>query len=89
LIFSVGTFDKSNHLSRTTSLIECAHRAGSKKLKRFVLLGSAVAVLNSFEDPSVAGKDYTEENWNPVLSFFRLLLTVLLILVKGIRFLRN
>jgi hypothetical protein len=56
-----------NSVTRTTGLIECAHRLGGTKLKRFVLLGSAVAVLNSFEDLSIAGKDYTEEDWNPVL----------------------
>ncbi|KAF2494356.1 NAD(P)-binding protein [Lophium mytilinum] len=35
-------------------------------LKRFVLLGSAVAVLNSFEDMSKARTPYTEADWNPV-----------------------
>jgi hypothetical protein len=35
-------------------------------LKRFVLLGSAVSCLDSFQDMSVAGKDYTEKDWNPV-----------------------
>lgn len=51
---------------RTTALMQCAHELGGSKLKRFVLLGSAVAALNSFEDMSVAGRDYTEDDWNPV-----------------------
>lgn len=50
----------------TTSLIECAHKLGGSSIKRFVLLGSAVAILNSFEDLSRASEDYTEEDWNPV-----------------------
>ena len=56
----------AHQLTSTTGLIEAAHKFGGTSLKRFVLLGSAVAALNSFEDLSVAGKDYTEENWNPV-----------------------
>lgn len=35
-------------------------------LKRFVLLSSAVAVLNSYEDDSALGGDYSEKDWNPV-----------------------
>ncbi|KAF2265121.1 hypothetical protein CC78DRAFT_579812 [Lojkania enalia] len=35
-------------------------------MKRFVLLGSAVVVLNEFEDMTKAGKPYTEDDWNPV-----------------------
>lgn len=35
-------------------------------MKRFVLLGSAVAVLDSSQNTSCAGKPYTEEDWNPV-----------------------
>lgn len=50
----------------TTGLMRCAHQLGGPRVKRFVLLGSAVAVLDSFQDESVAGNDYTEENWNPV-----------------------
>ncbi|KAF2802312.1 NAD(P)-binding protein [Mytilinidion resinicola] len=50
----------------TIGIIESAHKLGGKTLKRFVLLGSAVAVLNSFEDMSKAGKPYTEADWNPV-----------------------
>lgn len=51
---------------RTTGIIKAANELGGPKLKRIVLLGSAVSVLNSFQDESVAGKDYTEEDWNPV-----------------------
>lgn len=54
----------------TTNLIECAHKLGGNSIKRFVLLGSAVAVLNSFEDLTRAGKDYTEEDWNPVTAAY-------------------
>jgi hypothetical protein len=39
---------------------------GGPQVKRFVLLGSSVSVLDSFQDVSVAGADYTEEDWNPV-----------------------
>jgi len=56
----------TDNLSRTTNLIECAHKLGGNSIKRFVLLGSAVAVLNSFEDLSRAGRDYTEEACKPV-----------------------
>lgn len=35
-------------------------------MKRVVVLGSAVAVLDDFQDTSVPGKDYTEKDWNPV-----------------------
>ncbi|KAF2464776.1 uncharacterized protein BDR25DRAFT_380686 [Lindgomyces ingoldianus] len=53
-------------LLRTARLITCAHKSGGPSLKRFVLLGSAVAVLNEFEDISIAEKLYTEVDWNPV-----------------------
>lgn len=46
--------------------MKCAHELGGSRLKRLVLLGSAVAVLNSFEDASVDTKNYTEDDWNPV-----------------------
>lgn len=46
--------------------MKCAHELGGSKLKRLVLLGSAVAVLNSFEGVGVATKSYTEDDWNPV-----------------------
>ena len=51
---------------RTTQILESAHRHGGTALKRFVLLGSAVSVLNSFEDMSREGRPYTEQDWNPV-----------------------
>jgi hypothetical protein len=47
-------------------LINSVHKYGGPQVKRFVLLGSAVAVLDSSQDISVAGKDYTEKDWNPV-----------------------
>lgn len=46
--------------------MKAVHQFGGPKVKRFVLLGSAVAVLDSFQDESVAGKAYTEADWNPV-----------------------
>ena len=49
------------------------------KLKRIVLLGSAVAVLDSFEAEGVTGRDYTEGDWNPVsCPIFSLILAGLL-----------
>ena len=51
---------------RTTELMKAAHNFGGSQIRRFVLLSSAVAVLDSGQDMSVAGKDYTEEDWNPV-----------------------
>jgi hypothetical protein len=47
-------------------LISSVHEYGGPQVKRFVLLGSAVAVLDSNQDISTAGKDYTEKDWNPV-----------------------
>jgi len=41
----------------------------SKTTERVVILGSAVAVLNSFEDMAKEGKPYTEKDWNPVCIF--------------------
>lgn len=41
----------------------------SKTTERVVILGSAVAVLNSFEDMTKEGKPYTEKDWNPVCIF--------------------
>lgn len=46
--------------------MKAAHNFGGPQIKRFVLLSSAVAVLDSGQDMSVAGKDYTEKDWNPV-----------------------
>jgi hypothetical protein len=62
----VGKSDTLTVSDRTTGIIKGAHELGGRKLKRIVLLGSAVSVLDSFQDESVAGKDYTEEDWNPV-----------------------
>ncbi|KAM3086289.1 hypothetical protein ACMFMG_000425 [Clarireedia jacksonii] len=50
----------------TIEALKAAHEKGGKQLKRFVLLGSAVSILNSFEDMTVQGKAYTEDDWNPV-----------------------
>lgn len=54
------------HMLRTTEILKAAHNHGGTALKRFVLLGSAVSALNSFEDQSREGKPYTEKDWNPV-----------------------
>ncbi|KFY71710.1 hypothetical protein V499_08112 [Pseudogymnoascus sp. VKM F-103] len=50
----------------TTEILKSAHHHGGANLKRFVLLGSAVSVLNSFEDITQEGRPYTEKDWNPV-----------------------
>ncbi|KAI9934613.1 hypothetical protein ASPWEDRAFT_71380 [Aspergillus wentii DTO 134E9] len=50
----------------TTEILKAANNYGGDSLKRFVLLGSAVSVLDSFEDLSREGKPYTEKDWNPV-----------------------
>ncbi|KAJ5654441.1 NAD dependent epimerase/dehydratase [Penicillium lividum] len=50
----------------TTEILKATHEHGGDSLKRLVLLGSAVSVLNSFEDMSREGKPYTEKDWNPV-----------------------
>ena len=50
----------------TLGLLESAHRLGGKRLKRFVLLGSSVAVMNSFAREDEKGGDYVEDDWNPV-----------------------
>jgi len=47
-------------------MLQSALRHQGTHLKRFVLLGSAVSVLNSFEDMSREGRPYTEKDWNPV-----------------------
>ena len=46
--------------------MKAVHELGGPQVKRMVLLGSAVSVLDSFQDMSVAGADYTEKDWNPV-----------------------
>ena len=53
-------------LDSTRGILESAQKLVGPALKRFVLLGSSVAVMNSFEREDVAGKDYTEKDWNPV-----------------------
>ncbi|KAI2681213.1 hypothetical protein DTO013E5_9130 [Penicillium roqueforti] len=50
----------------TTEILKATQKYGGSTLKRFVLLGSAVAVLSSFEDMTKEGKPYTEKDWNPV-----------------------
>ncbi|KAF4962164.1 hypothetical protein FSARC_9738 [Fusarium sarcochroum] len=50
----------------TIGIMESAHKLAGPTLKRIVLLGSAVSVLNTFEDKTKAGKPYTEDDWNPV-----------------------
>ena len=52
-------------------VIKAAHELGGKQVERFVLLGSSVAIGNSFEDTSKAGKPYTEKDWNPVRLMFQ------------------
>ncbi|KAG4025570.1 hypothetical protein MFRU_055g00430 [Monilinia fructicola] len=50
----------------TIEVLKATHELGGKQVKRFVLLGSAVSVLDSFEDLSAPeGKAYTEDDWNP------------------------
>ncbi|KAJ3533230.1 hypothetical protein NM208_g648 [Fusarium decemcellulare] len=53
-----------DHLTR--EMLKSAQDYGGAELKRFALLGSAVAVLNSFQDVTKEGKPYTEKDWNPV-----------------------
>ncbi|THV48494.1 hypothetical protein BGAL_0245g00170 [Botrytis galanthina] len=50
----------------TTEILKATHELGGKQVKRFVLLGSAVSILDSFEDLNAPeGKPYTEDDWNP------------------------
>ncbi|KAK5806187.1 hypothetical protein VI817_000445 [Penicillium citrinum] len=49
----------------TREIMKSVHKH-SKTTERVVILGSAVAVLNSFEDMTKEGKPYTEKDWNPV-----------------------
>ncbi|QSZ34419.1 hypothetical protein DSL72_006011 [Monilinia vaccinii-corymbosi] len=50
----------------TTEILKATHELGGKQVKRFVLLGSAVSILDPFEDlHAPAGKPYTEDDWNP------------------------
>ena len=55
----------------TLGVLESAHRLGGKRLKRFILLGSSVAVMDSFAREDKKGRDYIEEDWNPVREAFR------------------
>ncbi|KAK1770069.1 NAD dependent epimerase dehydratase [Phialemonium atrogriseum] len=50
----------------TKEIFRSAQHYGGAELKRFVLLGSAVSVLNSFEDMTKEGRPYTEKDWNQV-----------------------
>ena len=52
-------------VNRTREILKSAHKH-SKSLERVVIIASAVAVLNSFEDITKEGKPYTEKDWNPV-----------------------
>ena len=47
-------------------MLESAQKLGGTKLKRFVLLGSAVSIGDSFDPMTKPGKPYTEDDWNPV-----------------------
>ena len=50
-----------------TSLFGAAHRHSGSRLKRIILTGSAVAVLNPFLSPDSDRKHpFTEKDWNPV-----------------------
>ncbi|MCJ1439041.1 hypothetical protein MMC27_008431 [Xylographa pallens] len=67
--FSVTDFQRDlidPAVQGTVGILQSAHTHGGPQLKRFVLLGSAVSCLDSFQDISVAGKPYTEKDWNPV-----------------------
>lgn len=60
-------------VTSTTEILKATQKYGGSTLKRFVLLGSAVAVLSSFEDMTKEGKPYTEKDWNPVSNPFCIL----------------
>lgn len=54
---------------RILGLLESAHKLGGSRLKRFVVLGSAVAILKSYMGTEGTGtRDYDEDDWNPVNS---------------------
>lgn len=53
----------------TLGVLESAHKLGGKRLKKIVLLGSSVAVIDSFAREDEKGRDYVEEDWNPVRDF--------------------
>jgi len=46
--------------------MKAAYALGGPTIKRLVLLGSSVAIQNSFEDPSTPGPTYSEKDWNPI-----------------------
>lgn len=46
--------------------MSCAHRCGGSRLKRFVLLGTAGAIVSAIEGISPVSKTYTEDDWDPV-----------------------
>ncbi|KAF2021497.1 NAD(P)-binding protein [Aaosphaeria arxii CBS 175.79] len=50
----------------TVELLSSAHKYGNSSLKRVVILGSAAAVLDSFEYTVKPRKPYTETDWNPI-----------------------
>ncbi|KAL7939331.1 NAD dependent epimerase/dehydratase [Trichoderma chlorosporum] len=52
----------------TTEILRSAHHYGGPNLKRVVVLGSAVCVLNSLEDLTQEGRPYTENDWNPSIN---------------------
>lgn len=53
-------------LDSTTSLLKSVHEHGGPQVKRFVLLSSSAAIMNSLENTSSTGDPYTEKDWNPV-----------------------
>ncbi|KAF7947930.1 hypothetical protein EAE96_009000 [Botrytis aclada] len=49
----------------TTEILKAANELGGNQVKRFILLGSAVSIIDSFEDLNAPeGAPYTEDNWN-------------------------
>lgn len=50
----------------TTEIMKAVHEFGGPQVKRFVLLTSSVAIIDSTQDMSVAGRDRNEKDWNPV-----------------------
>jgi len=67
--FSVADFQKDlidPAVQGTIGLMKAVHDLGGSQVKRLVLLGSAVSVLDSSQDMSVAGAAYSEKDWNPV-----------------------
>lgn len=75
-LYKYDYMDCVNILCRTAEILKSAHRYGGKYLKRLVLLGSAVSVLNSFEDITREGSPYTEKSWNPVGHLYKILVSI-------------